>query len=101
MKVAWGSIRIFHKHWATEEAVEEISLCGKTVLPEVCQMSELQQRTKSNIQDLLGYWEYPSDSAVCHAGLYTEEEIWWPRCVVQSHLQDNVKSKWIVIVIWG
>jgi len=46
---------IFHKHSATEEAMEGISLCSKAVLPEVCQMSKLQQRTKSNIQDLLGY----------------------------------------------
>lgn len=73
MKAAWGSVMIFHKHSATEEAMEGISLCSKAVLPEVCQMSKLQQRTKSNIQDLLSYWEYPSGFAASHAGSYTEE----------------------------
>lgn len=44
-------------------------------------MSELLQRTKNNIQDLLGYQEYPSDFVASHAILWTEEQT---RCLMGS-----------------
>lgn len=89
MKAVWEDLVTFHKHWATEEAMEGISLCSRAVSPEVCQMSELQRRTKNNIQNSLGYWEYPSDFAASHATSWTENDDLWIQCHYQYNTESN------------